>query len=231
MSADQSPHLSLDYLVADQAQKHVTVNQALRRLDGLAHLAVISRKLAIPPSAPSNGARYLIPENSQDLWAGRAGQIAIYEDTAWAFLRPQIGWRVWQSDEKHLLAYDGASWVELGGAQGLDVRLTRASQTCDVSQDLPLFSIPSHALFFGITGLVTQAITGPSHWQLGTADGLNRFGSDLATARGTAIHGPANPPSVYWRQTPVVLTPEGGAFRVGEVKLDMFYLTLPLPGS
>ena len=229
MSADLTPHLSLDYLVADQAQKHVTMNQALRRLDGLVQLAVISRTLKTPPSAPANGARYLIPENSLAAWAERAGQIAIFEDTAWVFLVPQAGWRVWQADAKRLLAYDGAQWIDLAGSQGRELSLTRASATFDFSRTLPRFTIPSHSLFFGITGLVSKAMIGPSSWQLGTADGLNRFGSDIAISMGTMVNGPADPPSVYWSPTPLVLTPKGGAFRSGELKLDMFYLTLPIP--
>jgi len=105
----------------------------------------------------------------------------------------------------------------------------QVATTFDFSRTLPRFTIPSHSLFFGITGLVSKAMIGPSSWQLGTADGLNRFGSDLAIAMGTMVNGPADPPSVYWSPTPLVLTPKGGAFRSGELKLDMFYLTLPIP--
>ena len=38
---DTSTHLLLPYLLAAQAQKHVTVNEALRLLDGLVQLAVL----------------------------------------------------------------------------------------------------------------------------------------------------------------------------------------------
>jgi hypothetical protein len=38
-----STHLLLPYVLTAQAQKHVTVNEALRLLDGLVQLAVLER--------------------------------------------------------------------------------------------------------------------------------------------------------------------------------------------
>jgi hypothetical protein len=45
------------YLFAAQAQKHVTVNEALRLLDGLVQLAVLDRHLTAPPASPADGDR------------------------------------------------------------------------------------------------------------------------------------------------------------------------------
>ena len=41
---DDSTHLHLPYIAANQAQKHVTHNEAVRLLDALVQMAVISRK-------------------------------------------------------------------------------------------------------------------------------------------------------------------------------------------
>ena len=57
---DTSTHLLLPYLLAAQAQKHVTVNEALRLLDGLVQLAVLDRHLTAPPAGPAGGARYIV---------------------------------------------------------------------------------------------------------------------------------------------------------------------------
>jgi hypothetical protein len=48
-----TPRLSLPLLAAGQAQKHVTHNDALTRLDGLIHLAVASRSETTPPGSPT----------------------------------------------------------------------------------------------------------------------------------------------------------------------------------
>ncbi len=229
MSSDASPHLLLDYLMPEQAQKHVTINQALRRLDGLVHLSVASRAMTSPPAMPENGLRYLIADGAADEWATRQGQVAIFEDTQWHYATPQIGWRLWVADEKRLLAYDGNQWVSINTGSATDFSLSRQRGLYDFSQSLPSLMIPSHSVFFGVTGMITHSITGPTAWQLGTSDGLNRFGTNLPLDSGSTINGPANPPSVFWQDTPLVLTPEGGAFSSGQLVLDIFYFILPIP--
>ena len=68
-----SPLLALPYLAASQAQKHVTLNEALSILDGLLHLAVITRSLATPPTTPADGDRYLIAASPTAAVAGCSG--------------------------------------------------------------------------------------------------------------------------------------------------------------
>jgi hypothetical protein len=54
---NQTPCLQLPYLLPNQAQKHVTLNEALKALDVLVQLAVASRALSVPPGAPLPGSR------------------------------------------------------------------------------------------------------------------------------------------------------------------------------
>ena len=49
-------NLALPLLEAGQAQKHVTVNEALARLDALVQLSVVSATTAAEPGAPAEGA-------------------------------------------------------------------------------------------------------------------------------------------------------------------------------
>ena len=44
-----TPNLQLPYILAAQAQKHVTHNEALRKLDAIVNLSVADRNLAAPP--------------------------------------------------------------------------------------------------------------------------------------------------------------------------------------
>ena len=46
---DQTPNLELPFIMAAQAQKHITHNEALRILDALVQLSVVARDLATPP--------------------------------------------------------------------------------------------------------------------------------------------------------------------------------------
>jgi hypothetical protein len=105
--------LNLPLLEAAQAQKHVTHNEALLRLDGLVHLSVISRALAAPPATIADGARYLVPAAPSGGFAGQAGKLALAAGGAFLFLTPRAGWRLWVEDEAKLLLFDGTSWSDL----------------------------------------------------------------------------------------------------------------------
>lgn len=111
-----TPNLVLPYLAAGQAQKHVTVNDSLRALDALVQMGVLTRALAGPPVSPAEGARYLVPAGPTGAFAGHAGQIAAFQDGAWAFYAPRAGWLVWVGDEALLLVFDGAAWGPAAGA-------------------------------------------------------------------------------------------------------------------
>ena len=97
--SDTSTHLLLPYLLAAQAQKHVTVNEALRLLDGLVQLAVIDRHLTAPPASPADGARYIVASGATGAWAGWDLNVADHVDGAWMRLVPRSGWQEWVVDE------------------------------------------------------------------------------------------------------------------------------------
>jgi hypothetical protein len=107
-----TPNLGLPQLAADQAQKHVTVNEALLGLDALVQLAVLDRDLAAPPGSPAQGARYLVAASPTGAWAGHADHIAAWLDGAWRFFIPGAGWLAWVADEAALLAWNGSAWVD-----------------------------------------------------------------------------------------------------------------------
>ena len=89
--SDQSARLGLPYLVAAQAQKHVTVNESLLRLDALAQLSARSARVGAEPAAPLDGDIYILPPGKTgDAWGGMAdGAIAYYRDGVWEELTPQ----------------------------------------------------------------------------------------------------------------------------------------------
>ncbi len=108
----ETPNLALPFLAASQAQKHVTLNESLLRLDALVHLACMSRTTAMPPPAPVDGERYLVPAGAGGDWAGRDGTIAARADGAWSFLTPRDGWRAWIADERRDLIRTAIGWEE-----------------------------------------------------------------------------------------------------------------------
>lgn len=111
-----TPLLKLPLLDAAQAQKHVTHNEALMRLDWAVQLSVASRALGTPPAPLTEGARYLLAVEPSGAWAGQKGQLAIAQGGGWLFHAPRAGWRLWVEDEKKFLAFDGADWIDLRGS-------------------------------------------------------------------------------------------------------------------
>ncbi len=116
--SDQTPNLNLPYLIAAQAQKHVTHNEALRALDAIVQIAVLDRDLAVPPATPADGARYIIAASPTGAWSGHAGQIAAFQDNTWIFYAPREGWLAWIADEDVLVAHDGTAWITAAGGSG-----------------------------------------------------------------------------------------------------------------
>lgn len=107
-----SINLGLPFLAAAQAQKHVTHNEALRVLDTLVQLAVLDRHLAAPPGSPGEGERWIVAASPTGAWAGHATHIAAWQDGAWQFSVPNVGWLAYVIEEGLLLAYNGAAWVD-----------------------------------------------------------------------------------------------------------------------
>ncbi len=118
---DETKLLSLPYLAAGQAQKHVTLNESLRRLDIVVQLSALSRQLGQPPAAPEEGARYLVPDSASGPWQDFAGHVAAWQDGGWVLIAPGTGWLAWIEDEGRLLVATASGWIPaLGPLQNLD---------------------------------------------------------------------------------------------------------------
>jgi len=90
-----SPGLGLPYLQPSQAQKHVTHNQALQRLDQLVQLRLIALDVSTPPADPTAGECYALASSPSGIWAGQGDQLACWDGAAWQFLTPAEGWLAW----------------------------------------------------------------------------------------------------------------------------------------
>ncbi|WFE73681.1 DUF2793 domain-containing protein [Roseinatronobacter sp. S2] len=105
-----SARLAMPYIQPAQAQKHVTHNEALRLLDVVVQLSLVSRALSVPPLIAQNGSCYLVPAGAGGDWVGQAGQIALRDADMWDFLTPRAGWLAMVLDEDRLLFFDGTLW-------------------------------------------------------------------------------------------------------------------------
>jgi len=116
MSDDQTARLGLPYLAAGQMQKHVTLNEALTRLDALIQTAVVSRTVSSQPAAPPDGALYILPaEAIGAAWTGLPqGALVRAEAGGWSVVEAPDGLVVLVADAGELVVRDGGAWVPLG---------------------------------------------------------------------------------------------------------------------
>jgi len=138
---DETPNLRLPYIMAAQAQKHVTHNEAIRALDAILQLAVRDRDLANPPASPADGDRYIVADPAGGPWAGHEGKVAAFQDGAWMFYAPREGWIAWIADEDAAVAWDGSAWIAFvsGGANASPAMLG-INATADASNRLAVAS-------------------------------------------------------------------------------------------
>lgn len=116
---ETTPLLDLPYIMPSQAQKHVTHNESLRMLDALVHLRVGARGVDTPPADPAEGDRLVVGAAPSEAFAGQAGNIAAFQDGAWAFYTPRAGWVIWDAAESAFLVFDGAAWTPVFDPQNL----------------------------------------------------------------------------------------------------------------
>ncbi|CAN5209870.1 hypothetical protein BH10PSE7_BH10PSE7_03760 [soil metagenome] len=140
-------HLGLPLILAAQAQKHVTHNEALQMIDAILQLGVISRGLAAPPGSPAEGDRYLIAASATGAWSGHDDELAIRLGGVWRFAVPQEGWRLWVAAESVLLVHDGAGWRDIADLIGVlqDMTMLGVNTTADTTNK---FALRSNAALF-----------------------------------------------------------------------------------
>src|SRR4051794_2895535 len=107
---DSTPNLTLPYIIAAQAQKHVTHNETIRGLDAIVQLMVLDKDLATPPGSPSDGNRYIVAASPTGAWTGQTGKVAAWQDGVWAFYTPHAGWLAWVADESKIYVHNGSAW-------------------------------------------------------------------------------------------------------------------------
>lgn len=232
---DNTPNLELPYILAAQAQKHVTHNEAIRKLDALVQLSVKDRNLSTPPSAPSEGDRYLVGSNPTGPWTGYAGAIAAWQDGAWALLSPRSGWLLWVEDEEVLLAWTGTAWsVASGGGASVSLNpapLVGVNATADTANRL---SVNSPATLLNHEGAGHQVkINKAAATQ--TASILYQTGfsgrAEFGTTGDDKFHVKVSPDGATWQEA-IVVDPANGRIGMGTATPSVnFDLTSTMPGA
>jgi hypothetical protein len=232
-----SPRIGLPYLDAAQAQKHVTMNEALARLDIFAAARVETMALVSPPASPAEGEGHIVPAAASGAWAGHDGTVAAFLNGGWEFISPWTGWRLWVESDTGFALYDGADWqlvsqpISPGGATTV-LRSVEVDQTvtAGATSETAAF-IPDKAIVLGVTARVIVGITGATTWSLGVVGSPDRYGSGFGASLNAFSHGVTGSPVAYFGGSTLLLTAAGGNFTAGEVRIAVHYFELSPPRS
>lgn len=236
MPTNETMRMQMPLLQPAQAQKHVTVNEALMRLDGLVNLVLQSVTTPLPPTAVIDAQAWGVPAGAQGAWAGQTGRIAIGSNGGWVFVPPSAGMRAFVADQGSQAIHDGTSWIagaltmgQLGA--GIVAGMAEANVTIAAGTSFDTgVAIPAGAMVIGAVARVTQAITGTlATWRLGSEGAENRFGQGIGTAKNAWSRGLLGSPMTYYQPGTLLMTAEGGAFAGGRVSLAVHWWTLRLP--
>ena len=115
-----TPRLDLPFIEAAQAQKHVTHNAALERLDVITQLTVQAFDAVTPPAAALEGQVWALGATPTGVWAGHNNGLAAYVGGGWFFVTPRNGWRAWGLTTGTLRVWQNNSWVSATPAQQLE---------------------------------------------------------------------------------------------------------------
>ncbi len=184
--SDITTHLLLPYILASQAQKHVTHNEALRLLDAMVQLSVLDRTRTAPTASPVDGDRHIVASGATGLWSGWDLNIAFWVDGVWMRLVPRPGWLAWIADEAAFVVWNGSTWDLVG--EPVDVSDAVFSLVNDAD--------PTKKALFSLSGIstgTTRTFTLPNtSSELAILAGTQTFSgnktfSGTLTASGTVI--------------------------------------------
>ena len=117
MSEYVTPRLALPLLQPGQAQKEMTCNEALARLDLAAQGAVVAVGAETPPASPAPGACWLLGAAPGGAWAGYPHALAGWTSSGWIFLEPHEGMQLWVGPTQGCARFSGGTW-RLGELHG-----------------------------------------------------------------------------------------------------------------
>lgn len=228
--------LGLPLLDAAQAQKHVTVNEALTRLDGLVQPILVSVDTATPPTTAIDGQCFGVPVGAVNDWAGHVGKIALASNGGWVFASAAQGYRAYVTDRGGFAIFDGQNWVT--GAQSMTnggASVSLMTKEIDVSvaggfsQVVPN-ALPDNATVFAVTGRVITDISGSAtSFDLGVSGSQTRYGSGYGTTPGAYLRGITGQPVVYYAPEDLLITSQGGFLGNGILRLAIHYMQYNLP--
>jgi hypothetical protein len=128
----ETPRIRLPNLVAGQAQKELTVNEALHALDAIVCGVIETAGLGPPPELPAVASSYLVGASTGADWSGREGQVATFTVGGWRYLVPFDGLTMLVKLTGETHRYRDRAWDVMLGPQQPAIANIAGGTTVDV---------------------------------------------------------------------------------------------------
>jgi Protein of unknown function (DUF2793) len=140
-----SRHL-LPFLAVAQAQKEITHNEALVRIDALLH-PVVEDETAIPPVplAADAGKCWLIADLATGEWQGKARQIAYWTGGSWRYIVPTQSMTV-----RNNASATSAVWIDGQWVTAPTIQDPQSGAVIDVEARAAIIALLSHFRMIGL---------------------------------------------------------------------------------
>lgn len=159
-----TPRLTLPYITASQAQKEITHNEGLNRIDAMIHLSVQAIAFT-PPGSPTNGQCWIIGGGvATGVWATRETQIAAYYD-GWLFFPASEGMLAYNYADDSYYSFNGTGWLAslvsaAGVIKGVDGTVALPAFSFAADPDTGMYRIGANDLGFATNGILRFEIDG-----------------------------------------------------------------------
>lgn len=119
---ETSERLALPLIAPGQAQKEMTHNEALTRLDIMVQPVVQAVAPASVPANPALGQCWIVRDGAAGAWAGRDGALAAWTGGGWRFINAFEGMTVWSIADAMVATRRGAGWT-IGQINARQIRI------------------------------------------------------------------------------------------------------------
>ncbi len=220
--------LGLPYIVTAQAQKEVTHNDGLNRLDAFV-TPVVSEITNAPPGSPTVGDLVIVGTSGSGDFSGHDNELAQYLTGGWVFYTPFKWMDAVVEDIDSRMAWSGTEWMPFGLIMkdtGEYLRVESWQDDVDVSTDTETaIDIPDRASVLAVNTRVITAITGTvTTFGVGVSGDTSRYGNGIGKGADSTNIGMSYHPVTYYSDTPVLLTPDSGSFSTGLVRINVQYI-------
>jgi hypothetical protein len=109
----KTPHMSMNFLIPNQANKEICFNESLLIIDVLLCGSAVDLGINQQPDNPKEGDVYILGESPEGKWAGKAKYIT-YFFQGWRFIIPKAGMSFFIVEKNELRRFIDNNWVKVG---------------------------------------------------------------------------------------------------------------------